>query len=84
MFGGEEMNGLIAVEGQLSALAQALEGEGYEVVSLDDTNLKAVDVIIVSGMDVNLMSQEEAITDVPVISASGKTVDEILEELESL
>lgn len=78
------MQGIIAVEKQLSNLLEILETEGYEVVDLDDTDLDTVDAIVVSGVDNNLMNMQDAVTNVPVINAAGKTLDDIVKELERL
>lgn len=78
------MQGLIAVEEALSRLADALETEGYETVTLRKDQLEGVDAIIVNGMDINLLNQQDIVIDVPVINASGKSIDEILAELETL
>lgn len=78
------MQGLIAIEKNLSRLADLLETEGYDVVSLDSTNMESVDAIVVSGADNNLMNMQDILVHVPIINASGKSTDEILEELERL
>lgn len=78
------MQGIIAVEKNLSNLMDALETEGYDVVDLDHVNMDSVDAIIVSGADINFMNMQDVHTSVPVINAAGKSSDEILEELERL
>ncbi|GBG56759.1 UPF0180 protein YkuS [Sporomusaceae bacterium FL31] len=78
------MQGIIAIEKNLSRLADLLETEGYDVVSLDSTNIESVDAIVVSGADNNLMNMQDILVHVPIINASGKSTDEILEELERL
>ncbi len=78
------MQGIIAVEPNLSNVIDLLETEGYDVVSLDQSSFDAVDAIIVSGADINLMNMQDTVTDVPVISAAGKTAAEILDELDRL
>lgn len=78
------MQGIIAIEKNLSKLADLLETEGYDVVSLDSTNIESVDAIVVSGADNNLMNMQDILVHVPIINASGKSTDEILEELERL
>jgi ATP phosphoribosyltransferase len=80
------MNGIIAVEKNLSRLVDALETEGYEVVMLDAEQepAKEVDAIVVSGADINLMNMQDTLTEVPVINAVGKSFNEILKELEKL
>ncbi len=78
------MNGLIAVEKNLSQIVDFLENEGYEVVDLDETDLDGVDAVVVSGADQNVLGIQEALTDVPVIEASGKSGADILAELQKL
>ncbi|NLP42149.1 MAG: YkuS family protein [Veillonellaceae bacterium] len=78
------MQGLIAVEKNLSNLFEALETSGYEVVPLDNADMDTVDAIVLSGLDINLMNMQDVVTNVPVINASGKTPTDILEELEKL
>lgn len=78
------MQGIIAVEKSLSRLFDTLETQGYEVVELDKQNVEGVDAIVVSGADINLMNMQDTLTDVPVINATGKTADEILDELNNL
>ncbi|MDF2634588.1 MAG: hypothetical protein K0R78_1462 [Pelosinus sp.] len=75
------MQGIIAVEKTLSALADILETKGYETVDLSDSNLVGIDAIIVSGTDINLLNIQDPLTDVPVINATGKTFNEIIDEL---
>lgn len=78
------MQGIIAVEKSLSRLFDALETQGYEVVELNKRNIDGVDAIVVSGADINLMNIQDALTDVPVINASGKSAGDVLDELNNL
>jgi len=78
------MQGIIAVEKNLSNVVDVLETEGYDVVSLESADFEIVDAIVVSGADINLMNMQDVATAVPVINASGKTANEILVELENL
>jgi hypothetical protein len=78
------IQGIIAVEPNLSNVIDLLETEGYDVVSLDQSSFDAVDAIIVSGADINLLNMQDTVTDVPVINAAGKTAAEILDELDRL
>jgi aspartate/glutamate racemase len=75
------MQGIIAVEKTLSTLADILETKGYEIVDLSESNLMGVDAIIVGGTDVNVLGIQDSVTDVPVINATGKTFNEIIDEL---
>lgn len=78
------MQGLVAVEKTLSKVVDCLEARGYEVIGLDEADLDTVDAIVVSGADVNLMNMQDALTEVPVINAAGKSTDEILQEIERI
>lgn len=78
------IQGIIAVERNLTNVMELLETEGYSVVPLDRSNLDDVDAVVVSGGDVNLMNMQDILTEVPVISGAGKTPEEILEELDRL
>lgn len=78
------IQGIIAVEQNLSNVIDLLETEGYEVVALDQTNLDTVDAIVVSGADINLMNIQDTLTEVPVISAAGKSAQDILDEIDRL
>nr|WP_092074550.1 YkuS family protein [Dendrosporobacter quercicolus]NSL49056.1 YkuS family protein [Dendrosporobacter quercicolus DSM 1736]SDN01308.1 Uncharacterised protein family (UPF0180) [Dendrosporobacter quercicolus] len=78
------MQGIIAIEKNLAQLADLLETEGYDIVALENSNVEAVDAIVVSGVDHNVMNMKDIMVHVPIINASGKSTDEILEELERL
>lgn len=78
------MLGLVAIEKNLSQIVDVLEAQGYEVVNIDDADLDSVDAIVVSGTDVNLMGMQDRMAEVPVISAAGKTSEEILQELDRI
>ena len=78
------IQGIVGVEETLSNIMEALETEGYEVVTLNKANLDTVDAIVVSGMDNNLMNIQDLEANVPVINAAGKSADEILAELDRL
>jgi Uncharacterised protein family (UPF0180). len=78
------IQGIIAVEPNLTNVMDLLETEGYEVVALDRSNLDTVDAIVVSGADINLMNVQDTLTEVPVISAAGKSAAEVLDEIDRL
>ena len=78
------MQGLIAVEKNLTMLVDILESEGYEVIDLDEDAVESVDAIVVSGADHNLMDMQDTFASVPVIDASGKDAAAILDELQKL
>lgn len=78
------MQGIVGLDKSLSNLAEELETEGYEVVILDDSNINIVDAIIVGNTEINLLNTQDTAIDVPVIHATGKTFNEIVEELEMM
>jgi uncharacterized protein related to proFAR isomerase len=78
------IQGIIAVEPNLSNVMELLETEGYEVVALDKSSIDTADAIVVSGADINLMNMQDTLSEVPVINAAGKTPEEILEELDRM
>jgi len=49
------------------------------VVELDPENQRRAHVIVVSGVDHNMLQQEDIRTTVPVINASGYTPEEVVE-----
>jgi hypothetical protein len=74
------MERTIAVEEGLKTLKNLLESKGYQVVGLK-TNLP-VDAAVVTGMDNNLMNQQNLVYEVPVINAAGRGAAEVVAELE--
>lgn len=74
------MDKTIAVEEGLSSLRDMLQERGYQVVGLK-TSLP-VDAAIVTGMDHNLMNQQNLVYEVPVINARGRDAQEVIEDLE--
>lgn len=72
---------LIAVEGSLTNVKQALEREGYRTVELAKAKLNQAQAIVISGMDVNVMQMQDIATNVPVIDASGMSADEVLRNI---
>ncbi len=75
------MERTIAVEEGLTSLKNLLEEKGFQVVGLK-TSLP-VDAAVVTGMDNNLMNQQNLVYEVPVVNASGRSASEVVAELES-
>lgn len=74
----------IAVEQSLTAVKNALEEKGYQVVDLkteqDATNC---DCCVVTGQDVNVMGIQNVVTQGSVIDARGMDANEVCHEVES-
>jgi len=73
---------VVAVDDDLRGLKEALAAQGYSVVGLDERQMERADAVVISGMEQNLMLMEDIKTRVPVISAAGRTNEEILKDLE--
>jgi hypothetical protein len=74
----------VAVDkGLPAALAEMLRGEGYQVIS-PYRGQRDVDAVIVSGMSNNFMNIQDTGTSAPVIDASGKSPQDIVERLRDL
>jgi len=73
---------LIAVEGGLSQVEQALRQEGFQVTKLTPGAMTKVDAAVVSGMSDNFMGiQDTNGNKFPVIDAAGMTADEIVRQI---
>jgi hypothetical protein len=72
----------IAVEEGLGNVRRALKEAGYQVMALSAENLERARAIVITGMDNNMMQQQDISTDVPVINASGQSVQEIVESVQ--
>lgn len=74
------MKGIIAVSEGLGDIREMLEEEGYQVVDLEE-GLGDVDMVITSGIDRNMSGVDLISTDVPVLDATGRRPDEVLENV---
>lgn len=70
----------VAVERELTPVRDALEKAGYEVVPLEGA-MDGVAAVVVSGMDADLAGRQDHLVDAPVISARGRPVGEIVNEV---
>ena len=91
------MQNKIAVEDSLDNIKELLINKGYDVSTLktpllaydDDTDYgfgdeNYYDAIVISGQSQNLMGVTKRITDAAVIDASGKTPDEVYNQIKSI
>lgn len=72
------MSKLVAVEDSLNNVNQALRGAGFETVGLDASS-SGVGAIVVSGQDQNFLGMHDTQGKVPVISAEGRSADEVVQ-----
>jgi len=75
------MEKVIAVDENLKGLREALVSQGYEVIGLEEDETERAQAMVVTGMDQNMMGMQDIKTKVPVISADGKTSDEIVNSI---
>ena len=73
------MKKIIAVEEGLSQIRSALEDEGYVVVKPGTS--QRIDATVITGMSENIMGMQDTTDKSMVIDASGKTADEVLNDL---
>lgn len=73
----------IGVEESLSQVQHELQAKGYEVVTLkNEQDAKGCDCCVITGLDENIMGIQNAVTKGAVINASGRTVEEICNQVE--
>lgn len=66
----------VAVEQSLTPISQMLRDNGYEVVQLGNWQ-QAVDAVVITGQDDNMMGMANITTGAPVINAEGLTAQEV-------
>ncbi len=69
-------------EGLWGGIKEALEKEGYHVVKTGAHN--QVDATILTGLDRNVMGMQDITNKSIVLDASGKTAEQILQDLRDL
>lgn len=73
----------IGVEQSLSNVAENLKKAGHEVVTLKQaSDAKGCDCCVISGQDENVMGIQNTVTQGSVINASGRSAEEIQQEIE--
>ncbi len=74
----------IGVEGSLTNIQQALRDKGYDVVELSSgANIQNMDCCVVSGLDVDVMGIQDALSKGSVIEASGLSAEEVVKRIEN-
>lgn len=81
------MHKKVAVEKNLTSVKQYFENNGYQVDTIDDTQIDTIggigryDAIIVSGGNIDFMGIQKTNTSTPIIDASGSTPVEIFNKM---
>lgn len=70
----------VAVDPELTPVADALEAAGFRVVGLD-ADLSRVSAVVVDGMEARLMGRTPPSTPAPVIEARGLSAEQVLAEV---
>lgn len=71
------MTKVIAVDDNLSPVKEFLMSQGCQVIDVESAMNTEVDAVVLSGVKQNLMGIQDIMIDAPVITASGKTPQEI-------
>lgn len=71
------MKKVIAVENNLTPVKDYLVAKGCQVIDVESAQNQSVDAVVLSGVKQNLMGIQDVIVNAPVITASGKTPEEI-------
>jgi hypothetical protein len=71
----------IAVEEGLTDVRQALQDAGFRVTGMDPGEIWQAGAVVVSGLDVNMMGQQDIVTRAPVINAASRSAEEIVAEV---
>lgn len=75
----------IGVEQSLSAVAQALQSKGYDVVQLkQEEDAKQVDCCVITGQDSNVMGMMDTVTAGSVVEANGLSADEVVQRVDNV
>lgn len=76
------MKKVIAVENNLTPVKNFLAAQGCQVIDVESVQNQSVDAVVLSRVKQNLMGMQDIIVNAPVISASGKTPQEIWDSIQ--
>lgn len=71
---------IIAVEDGLANVTQALHNAGFKTTPLEGESLRNVRAVVVKGNGTDILSPEWPVK-MPIINASGRSADEIVDVL---
>ncbi|MGB9792125.1 MAG: YkuS family protein [Thermacetogeniaceae bacterium] len=72
---------VVAVEDGLGNIRDALEDAGFLVVGMEPEDLSRADAVVISGGDIDILQMENIEADVPVISAEGRSAEEVVDDV---
>lgn len=76
------MSLIIAVENNLRPVREYLSSQGCQVIPVENASNTEVNAVVLSGMDENIMGIQDTVTKAPVIRASGRTPEDIWNEIQ--
>jgi DNA-binding response OmpR family regulator len=82
------MNRTIAVESNLTPVAQYLSEKGYQVDEIDlgkeyTKNIDKYDAVVITGMNKDFLGVQDIVSKIPVIEAKGLTAEQVYNQLTS-
>lgn len=78
------MNKVVAVEDNLTPVKNFLAAKGCRVVDIETAEKYKIDAVVLSDSDQNLMGMQDIVITAPVISARGKTPQQVWEDLSKM
>lgn len=75
------MNKVVAVENNLTPVKDFLLSQGCQVIDVESAMHTEVDAVVLSGVKQNLMGMQDIMIDAPIITASGKTPEEVWDSI---
>ncbi|HBQ85375.1 MAG TPA: hypothetical protein DD811_02690 [Syntrophomonas sp.] len=76
------MKKVIAVENNLTPVKEFLKLQGCQVIDVESALKTEVDAVVLSGVKQNLMGMQDIMINAPVITASGKSPQEIWDNIQ--
>lgn len=73
----------VAIEEDLTNVKEYLERRGYQVFGIEEGGVGDVEAVVIRGTDQNMTGMQNIFTKAPIVSAEGRTPEEIYEEIEN-
>ncbi len=80
------MNKTIAVEHNLTPVAELLSEKGYKVESIEFSeefgkNMDQYDALVVTGMNKDFLGMQDVVSPIPIIDAKGLTAEQVYNQI---
>lgn len=75
----------VAVEAGLTPVSEYLRQQGLQVVDMGNAEqpVRGAAVMVISGVDKNVMGMQDVVQDIPVISAEGMSPEQVYQQIKS-